>query len=312
MYGTCWWHARSFSLAAESNSTIAVAGWADQKNLPTSRLDAASINEGAREISGGLLMKLRICLLCAVVATTAARPGRAQVIPPIGLIPGSQYQLLFVTAGTDTSTSSNIADYNSFVSNQAALSSSLPAATWHAIVSTSAVNASANAPWISGLPVYNTQGIELITGAQSLYNHALLSAIQYDQSGQSDSSLIWTGSSFSGAAQGPLGGANVGLGFSGTTSLDWIHDATSTSATQLPLYALSGAITVPIPEPATMTLAVLACLCGAVALTKSRIRASFLDTLVCCRICLRMTPFHRYRSAAGRDSNCTRSFEDCG
>jgi hypothetical protein len=206
-------------------------------------------------------MTLRICLLCLVVAASATCVC-AQVVPPTALSPGSQYQLLFVTAGTITSTSSSIADYNSFVSVQAALSPTLPTATWHAIVSTSTVDANQNAPWTTGLPVYNTHGVQLTTGAASLYNHSLLASILYDQYGQQNSSLVWTGSSFSGTAQGPLGGASVGVGASNNAGLDWIHDAVTTTATQLPLYALSGPITVPVPELAAFTLASLACLCG--------------------------------------------------
>ena len=185
----------------------------------------------------------------------------AQVVPP-NLPAGSQYQIIFVTSGTDTSTSSNIADYNNFVAAQAALSSSLPAATWKAVASTANNSAHTNAPWISGLPVYNTEGILVASASNGLYTSSgsLLSAVQYDQNGATVSSIVWTGSNGLGNSLSPLGGTSPGFGSSGAANLDWIHDSASTTQTQLPLYALSSAI-MAVPEPASITL-----LCGAVAL----------------------------------------------
>ena len=110
------------------------------------------------------------------------RPVDAQVIPP-NLPVGSHYQLMFVTSGSDTSTSSAISDYNAFVSAQAALDSSLPAATWYAVASTSNDPANTNAPWVSGVPVYNTHGDLVATAAAGIYTGSLTSAVGYDQFG---------------------------------------------------------------------------------------------------------------------------------
>src|SRR5689334_6429227 len=101
---------------------------------------------------------LRAGILCSLFAAATAPQIQAEVIPPIGLAPGSQYQLAFVTADTTTATSATEAYYNAFVSAQAAQNASLPATTWSAITSTAdGTNASLNAPWL-GLPVYDTTG----------------------------------------------------------------------------------------------------------------------------------------------------------
>ncbi len=106
------------------------------------------------------MRKLIAAFLGAAFAVISATQLMAAVVPPIGLAPGSQYQLIFVTADAITPGSSNIADYNAFVTAEAALNPSLPPATWDVVGSTASVDANVNAP-SEGVPVYNTQGIEV-------------------------------------------------------------------------------------------------------------------------------------------------------
>jgi len=88
----------------------------------------------------------------ATLGTSAAQA--ALVVVPTGLNPGDQYRLVFVTSGTRNATSSNINDYNTFVTNQvtgSALATQLTTAgfnlgtiTWKAIGSTFATSAKVN------------------------------------------------------------------------------------------------------------------------------------------------------------------------
>jgi hypothetical protein len=204
-------------------------------------------------------------LLLAALAALSAAQLIAAVVPPIGLAPGSQYQLIFVTSDRQDATSSNIANYNAFVAAEAALNPLLPAATWHAVASTSTIDANVNAP-SSGLPVYNTQGLEVATGATGLYTPNLVNAVNYDEFGLTGTSLVWTGSLSAGSAVGasPMGGGLVTFGdphqASGGRWAEAIPGATSPSTILGPLYALSSPITVPTPEPASLTLLVTALL----------------------------------------------------
>ncbi len=186
----------------------------------------------------------------------------AAIIPPIGLAPGSQYQLVFVTVGTHDAVSSNIADYNAFVAAQAALNPLLPSATWHAVASTDAINAVANAP-SSGLSVYNTHGVLVSTALSRFYFSEHFSPILYDQFGAASSlRSAWTGSTPEGieyhsGSVGGLGNMTGGLSVDGDPSQARFYWADGT-ADGLPalfgFYALSTPITVPVPEPATITL----------------------------------------------------------
>jgi len=85
--------------------------------------------------------------------------GYANIVTtPAGLAPGSTYQLVFVTLDGFFATSPTISDYNTDVTNEAALNATLAAfdtargVTWTVIGSTQAVNATTNAPSTSPIP----------------------------------------------------------------------------------------------------------------------------------------------------------------
>ncbi len=190
---------------------------------------------------------------------------KAAVIPPIGLAPGSQYQLIFVTADPQNALSSDINDYNTFVSNEAALGVSfgLPSASWTAVASTSSVDANVNAP-SGALPVYNTAG-QLVTAAGvGIYTGALNNLVQFDQFGNfasvAQDTNIWTGSDFQGfgipgLTLGGGGSAEVGQLAVDATWLEFqAQPIVEEVAFSRPFYALSGPLTVPTPEPAALTL----------------------------------------------------------
>ncbi|MGD9719719.1 MAG: PEP-CTERM sorting domain-containing protein [Pirellulales bacterium] len=195
---------------------------------------------------------LAACGIALCLATTAS----AAFVPP-SLPVGSQYQLVFVTAGVRDATSTDINDYNAFVTAQAALNPLLPATTWHAIGSTDAVDAASNAP-SGGFDVYNTQGIQ-VTGSGGIYAFTLLNPIKYDQYGVATNGPVWTGSNYDGTGfpayeLGEAGELMTGFSTAATFGL-WASDDPFTwfAEDELPLYALSEPITV-VPEPSTVLL----------------------------------------------------------
>jgi hypothetical protein len=104
-----------------------------------------------------------ISILSGVALATFSGVAQAAiVIPPTGLAPGSQYRLVFTTSGTRDAISTNIDDYNTFVTTQANQSSALTAlgTTWTAIVSTFSTNALTNTSTdpspsgVTGVPIY--------------------------------------------------------------------------------------------------------------------------------------------------------------
>src|SRR5450755_1327313 len=82
----------------------------------------------------------------------AASYGDSIITTPVGLAPGTQYQLVFVTNDSVLGDLSSISDYNTFVANQAVQNATLAAfdsgagVTWTVIGSTGSVDADVNSP----------------------------------------------------------------------------------------------------------------------------------------------------------------------
>jgi hypothetical protein len=208
--------------------------------------------------------KTAAAVLAAALLGCAAGYGGPIVTTPTGLAPGTQYQLVFVTADPFFATSTSISDYNTDVTNEAALNATLAAfdsansVTWTVIGSTPTVNADANAP-SSGL-VYTLNNVEVASAG--LYGGSLLSPIDIDQNGNTSNTGVWTGSLSAGTVAGginDLGQTFPEFGDSASITSAWITDGNGTeSDNNMALYALSSVITVPqvssVPEPGSLTL----------------------------------------------------------
>ena len=206
---------------------------------------------------------LKLVLLTLLAGTA----GYASIVTtPVGLAPGTQYQLAFVTADAFFATSPNISDYNAVVTSEAALDASLASfdtangVTWTVIGSTTTVNANANAP-SSGL-VYTLNGVQVASSANTLYSGSLLAPINATQHGTVVSTLVWTGSNAAGTAAGGIndfGQTFTEFGNTTLSNVNWIANGNGIeSNNNIPFYALSSVITVgtpsTAPEPGTWGL----------------------------------------------------------
>lgn len=87
-----------------------------------------------------------LAIAVALILGAASESRAVPITQPTGLNPGDQYRLVFATSTTRDATSSNIADYNAFVTGVA---DSVPellllGTTWTAIASTASVDARDN------------------------------------------------------------------------------------------------------------------------------------------------------------------------
>ncbi len=205
---------------------------------------------------------VQLLVAIALVAAVFAGTAIAQVIPPPGLAPGSEYQILLVTSAGTSATSSDIADYNSFVTQQADQSATLKSlgATWSALGSTPTFSAT-NASSTTSIPIYDTHGDLLEPNFPSLFTDMSFEGPAYNQLGAQfpttyPSHTVWTGvPSFRGT--GPLGSDVPVVGAPGPGFEDgaWISGGNAIQDTyQASFYAISSPITVPAPEPTTLTL----------------------------------------------------------
>ena len=174
---------------------------------------------------------------------------------------GRTFRLLFLTSGTRNAVSSDIADYNAFVQDQAggghqAIQSF--ADQFAALASTAAVDARDNTATTqnaghSGVPVYWLNGAKLADDYADLYDGGWDSNQWRDEDGQTAFAqrLVWTGSTSEGTADDdPLGGGssnNVMVGQALTQGDELSGGVPSGRNNTYRLYALSPLITVVTP-----------------------------------------------------------------
>jgi hypothetical protein len=92
-------------------------------------IDLGGITTIKMKESGALGMFLMAAISCAAIFSQSAN---AVIAEPADLSNGDQYRLIFITAGTIDALSADIADHNTFVNAQAALSTdaTIQALTW--------------------------------------------------------------------------------------------------------------------------------------------------------------------------------------
>ena len=215
-------------------------------------------------------------LLAAFAATFPLAASAEPVTLPPGLLPGEQYRLVFVTSTTTNAGSIDISYYNNFV-NSLANSPGSPLnglSTWTAIGSANTVNAYDNTLTHPGVnldyPIYNLAGSLVASTNSVLWGGTLSAPIDFTDVGSQISVQVWTGTQSNGVielAEG-LGSTFAGqvttveAGNSASTNGDWVAaglgEGFPVRAFPDSLYAISGVITVPTPEPSSIVLACLA------------------------------------------------------
>jgi len=215
-------------------------------------------------------------LLAAVAGVVLAMAGAAQAsikTMPTGLYLGDQFRLVFVTSTTRDALSTNIADYNAFVTAAATAVPELNAlgTTWTAIGSTGAVNANVNTLTRStdpSYPIYNLADQLVASGNVDLWDGTIQNAIHMNELGSSVAVYTWTGTHGGGTKwndhwlgcggwtlEGYSTGTTAPVGDRWVYGQGWIGNVGNIGggSAQGRFYGISGPITW-TPEPATLAL----------------------------------------------------------
>ena len=117
----------------------------------------------------GMACGLGAIVMLAAISIMPITADAAPITLPIGLNPGDEYRLAFVTSTTRDATSTDIAVYNAFVTAAANTQAELLAlgTTWTAIASTFTVDARDNTATNpiedgAGVPIYLLDGLTKI------------------------------------------------------------------------------------------------------------------------------------------------------
>jgi len=196
---------------------------------------------------------IAVLLLAAFSATPPLAALAGPIVVPGGLHPGNQYRLAFVTSTTTTATSTTIANYNSMVALNADSNSALATlgTTWSALVSTGVAardntltNYTSNP---TGVPIYTLANTLVASTYTSFWSTSHNSAIDTFADGTTaNTPSVWTGTGTDGQRNGAffMGNPVVASGEPSSTNGFWIVANQENASMLLPLYAISGTLTV--------------------------------------------------------------------
>lgn len=222
---------------------------------------------------------LGIAAIGLAVGGVASTAHASIITTPTDLDPGDEYRLAFVTSTTRDATSTDIGDYNDFVTLAATSQTELDAlgADWTAIASTADVDARDNTSTVpgtdgpDGIPIYLLNDTRLADDYADLWDITIIVPLNVTEAGvvwivpSGVPGTVWSGSRFDGTQDGyPLGtvsgayGPRTGSHFVGSEWNYWINYYNASASTLLSFYSISSVLTVPLPatisEPGTLIL----------------------------------------------------------
>jgi hypothetical protein len=222
--------------------------------MKTSRLIGAVSAIDFAAIPMTTIRRCGFVLTSLLLAMTSAVPAMAVVTVPPDLNPGDQYRLAFVTSGLSPATSSNIDDYNTFVTNAANSVTDLSdlGTEWKAIGSTASVAARSNTNTIPGtapdVPVYRLDGVKIANNNADLWDATIAAPLTTTELLTTFAGEVWTGTLFNGtiASNFPLGGDPAAYACTNLYNGNWIICGWNPPpSTPRPLFAISGVLVVP-------------------------------------------------------------------
>lgn len=237
-------------------------------------------------------------IITALGILTISGANAAPITAPTGLNLGDQYRLVFVTSGVTPVSSTDIADYDAFVTAQANTITELVTlnTNWRVIGGTASVNLRDHTDTVPstvtggslGVPIYLLNGVQLVDSYDNLWDGSIDVPLNVDESGATFVSTLYQSSVATGSAYGTRDGTTYAGRELGSTSGPILGDAQRTDvgwagAVGVPaggsyhLYGISDLITVGAAESGTVPVPAPLLLFGAgiaAATLRRQIRAS--------------------------------------
>jgi len=204
--------------------------------------------------------------LTSLLLVLGVSAAQADILPPLGLNPGAQFRLIFVSSQTRVSDEANFGPLDAFVTGLASAAglgvyNGTPVG-WHVLGSQASPGLSAidRLP-NSMVPIYDTHKDLVANAAHDIWSGALLHAIDYTEAGVILDTLVWTAT----LPNGHVPPNNQGLGdfgdeivgSSSASDSTWVDFGEAFNLNPPhSFYAFSDVITVaaPVSAPSTLTL----------------------------------------------------------
>jgi len=204
--------------------------------------------------------------LTSLLLVLGVSVAQADVLPPLGLNPGDQFRLIFVSSQTRVSDEANFGPLDAFVTGLASAAglgvyNGTPVG-WHVLGSQSSPGLSAidRLP-NSVVPIYDTHKDLVANVAHDIWSGALLHAIDYTEAGVILDTLVWTATLLNGHV--PPNNQGLGdfgdeiVGSSSASDSTWVDFGEAFNLNPPhSFYAFSDVITVaaPVSAPSSLTL----------------------------------------------------------
>jgi hypothetical protein len=215
----------------------------------------------------------KMALVLAALIVLPVGSTFAGILTPTGLNPGDQFRIVFVTSTSSIAASSNIADYDAFVTTNAVSAGldthGLDSVSWQVLGSTASVSAISRVA-LTSPALYRVDGVRVANSGADLWDGSILNPINRNPFGIQVTGNVGvaTGTNAFGAPASSglnaFGADTVYVGQTSQTNQNWIALGGGSSSFARRFYAVSEVLTVPggvsaVPEPSSITIWALAC-----------------------------------------------------
>ena len=223
--------------------------------------DDIRLHSAGRWLRQGQDMKKTLFLvvgICGLAPTVITTPSAASIITPAGLSPGEKFRMVFTTSTPRDATSSNIADYDAFVSGHAVaagLDSYYGAPVgWQVIGSTLSVSAISRIP-LSSSSIYlvnpnSLAEVQIASSGADLWDGSIVNPILTDEFGRgvtAPGNFVHTGTQSNGETYSTAALGDPNIVVTGTIFLSdqrWIGGGSAFPSTEFHFYGISEELTV--------------------------------------------------------------------
>ncbi|MGK7945107.1 MAG: PEP-CTERM sorting domain-containing protein [Microcystaceae cyanobacterium] len=208
-----------------------------------------------------MFKKFALSIAGSIAILSVPNVVQALTLVPDDLKIGDEYRLVFVTDEMRDALSTNITDYNQFVTDdvrRSVLATELRRARltpdWFAIASTADISARENTSTTGtgGVPIYLITGERIADNYGDLWDGSIQTEIDTTPDNSVVNDSVWTGTNTNGSGRDVLGSSQVTFGSADFANSSWVFRGTFLDeGASIRFYGISSVL-VKTPEPSSL------------------------------------------------------------